>query len=42
MAGIAPLEYRGRNLLHFFSGFVTAIRGCDPVPIVPHSEWATH
>lgn len=42
MAGIEPLEYRGRNLLHFFSGYVTAIRGCDPWWNVPHSEWATH
>jgi uncharacterized protein (TIGR02996 family) len=42
MDGIEPLQYRGRNLLHFFSGFVTAVRGCDPWWNVPHSEWATH
>lgn len=42
MAGIEPLQYRGRSLLHFFSGYVTAIRGCDPWWNVPHAEWATH
>ncbi len=41
MAGIEPLEYRGRNLLHFFSGYVTAVRGCDPWWNLPHAQWAT-
>lgn len=42
MAGIAELEYRGRNMLHFFSGYVAAVLGCDPWWNVPHSQWATH
>jgi uncharacterized protein (TIGR02996 family) len=42
MAGIESLEYRGRNLLHFFDGYVRAIRGCDPWWNVPHAQWSTH
>lgn len=42
MAGIEPLMYRGRNLLHFFDGYVRAVVGCDPWWNVPHAEWGTH
>lgn len=41
-AGIEPLQYRGRNLLHFFDGYVRAVCGCDPWWNVPHANWATH
>jgi uncharacterized protein (TIGR02996 family) len=42
MAGIEPLEYRGRNVLQFFTGyFALSRRERAGWPRVPHNEWAT-
>ncbi len=45
MAGIEPLDYRGRNFLHFLTGYQSlnqADEAWEKWPRVPHREWGTY
>lgn len=45
MAGSEGMDYRGRNFLHFLSGYLPYYQdreSLDEWPRVPHAEWPTH
>jgi uncharacterized protein (TIGR02996 family) len=44
MAGIEPLDYRGRNVLHFLTGYFPLVRHGERSswPRLAHREWATY